>query len=122
MQTEWHDCFSADSVMERGAQLLSHAYEKGSLVFLPYYSWTLRFPDVSKWTNNALEHHLPKGFDTADLILLFTFDWGRCNTVLHGLYRVREWSSSAKEIMRASSWQPMGDVNSQCEPPCEEAG
>jgi len=44
----------------------------------------------------------------------FTFDWGRCNTVLHNLYRVRDWSSTPKEIVRASSWSPMGDLNSPC--------
>lgn len=114
IQTEWHGCFSADSVMERGAKLVSTAYHKDSLVFLPYYSYTLRFPPVVDWTKNALEHNLPPGVDTSDFIIPYTFDWGRCNTILHGLYRVRDWSFVPPEVTRASSWQPMGDLNSQC--------
>lgn len=114
IQTEWHGCFSADSVLERGTRLIAHNFEKGDLVFMPHYSYTLRFPDVGMWVRNALEHNLPKDFDVADMIVPFTFDWGRCHTILHNLYRVRDWSSSVKEVVRASSWQPMGDTNSPC--------
>lgn len=39
LQTEWHGCFSADSVMERGAKLIAKDYSPGSLVFLPYYAY-----------------------------------------------------------------------------------
>lgn len=56
----------------------------------------------------------PEGVDRADLLMPFTFDWGRCNTVLHNLFRVRDWSSTPDEILRASSWAPMGDLNSPC--------
>ncbi|KLT45199.1 hypothetical protein CC85DRAFT_282690 [Cutaneotrichosporon oleaginosum] len=114
IQTEWHGCFSADSVLERGTRLISHNYEKGDLVFMPHYSYTLRFPPIGDWVTNALEHHLPKDFDTADMIVPFTFDWGRCQTILHNLFRVRDWSKTAKEVVRTSSWQPMGDTNSPC--------
>lgn len=40
LQTAWHGCFSADSVMERGVKLLSDVYKPGSLVFMPYYPMT----------------------------------------------------------------------------------
>lgn len=114
VQTEWHGCYSADSVMERGAKLLSHDYKRDDLVFLPHWSYTLRFPPVGEWVNNAVQHHLPGGFDTSDMIVPFTFDWGRCQTILHNLYRVRDWSQSVPECKRASAWQPMGDINSPC--------
>lgn len=48
------------------------------------------------------------------MIVPFTFDWGVCNTVLHSLYRVRDWSSPPQVLARISSWQPMGDLNSPC--------
>lgn len=114
VQTEWHGCYSADSVMERGAKLLSHDYAANNLVFLPHWSYTLRFPPVGEWVNNAVEHNLPSGFDTSDMIVPFTFDWGRCQTILHNLYRVRDWSKSVDECKRSSAWQPMGDINSPC--------
>ncbi|GMK55282.1 hypothetical protein CspeluHIS016_0203380 [Cutaneotrichosporon spelunceum] len=114
LQTEWHGCYSADSVLERGTRLISRNYQKGDLVFMPHYSYTLRFPPIHDWVTNALQHHLPQGFDTADMIVPFTFDWGRCQTILHNLFRVRDWSSTPKEVERASSWQPMGDTNSPC--------
>lgn len=115
IQTEWHGCYSADSVLERGTRLISHNYEKGDLVFMPHYSYTLRFPPIQDWVKNALQHNLPKDFDVADMIVPFTFDWGRCQTILHNLYRVRDWSSTPAEVVRASAWQTMGDTNSPCE-------
>lgn len=115
VQTEWHGCFSADSVMERATQLISTEYKKdSSLVFLPYYSYTQRFKPVEEWAKNALQHNLPSGVDVADFIIPFTFDFGKCNTIIFDLYRVRDWSSAPDVIERASSWQTMGDLNSPC--------
>ncbi|ORY27093.1 hypothetical protein BCR39DRAFT_578143 [Naematelia encephala] len=111
LQTAWHGCFSADSVMERGIKLLSQEYTDQSLVFMPYYPMTL---NVNEWAMNALEHHLPADFDKTRMIVPFTFDWGRCNTVLHNLYRVRDWSQPPPLLDQISSWQPMGDLNSPC--------
>jgi len=71
-------------------------------------------PPVEPWIDNALEHNLPSDFDASNLIVPFTFDWGVCNTVLHDLWRVRDWSSVAPQMERISSWQPMGDLNSPC--------
>lgn len=48
------------------------------------------------------------------MIVPFTFDWGRCNTILHHLYHIRLHSSPNEVLARASSWQPMGDLNSPC--------
>lgn len=72
-------------------------------------------PPVEPWIDNALTRHLPADFDATRLIVPFTFDWGVCNTVLHDLWRVRDWSSVAQQMERISSWQPMGDLNSPCE-------
>ena len=72
-------------------------------------------PPVEPWIDNALTHHLPADFDSTRLIVPFTFDWGVCNTVLHDLWRVRDWSSVNEMMERISSWQPMGDLNSPCE-------
>jgi len=72
-------------------------------------------PPVEPWIDNALTHHLPADFDSTRLIVPFTFDWGVCNTVLHDLWRVRDWSSVNERMERISSWQPMGDLNSPCE-------
>jgi hypothetical protein len=72
-------------------------------------------PPVEPWIDNALAHHLPADFDSTRLIVPFTFDWGVCNTVLHDLWRVRDWSSVNERMERTSSWQPMGDLNSPCE-------
>lgn len=40
LQSTWHGCFSADSVLERGVKDLSREYEKDSLVFMPYFAGT----------------------------------------------------------------------------------
>jgi hypothetical protein len=72
-------------------------------------------PPVEPWIDNALQHHLPADFDSTRLIIPFTFDWGVCNTVLHDLWRVRDWSSVAPQMEKITSWQPMGDLNSPCE-------
>ncbi|TXT08894.1 hypothetical protein VHUM_03022 [Vanrija humicola] len=116
LQTESHGCYSADSVMERGAKALSKPIENDgrTLVFLPHWEYTLRFPPVYEWAKNALEHNIPKPFDTSRMIVPFTFDWGRCNTILHHLYHIRLHSSPNEALIRASSWQPMGDLNSPC--------
>lgn len=40
LQTEWHGCFSADNVMERGAKAIAtEKFVDGSMVFLPYYAY-----------------------------------------------------------------------------------
>jgi len=74
-----------------------------------------QMPPVEPWIDNALQHHLPSDFDSTRLIVPFTFDWGVCNTVLHDLWRVRDWSSVAYQMENITSWQPMGDLNSPCE-------
>lgn len=126
LQSTWHGCFSADSVLERGVKDLSQEYKRDSLVFMPYFAgtqmvrlpWapklTAQMPPVEPWIDNALSN-LPSDFDPTNLIVPFTFDWGVCNTVLHDLWRVRDWSSVAPQMEKISSWQPMGDLNSQCE-------
>jgi nucleoside-diphosphate-sugar epimerase len=127
LQSTPHGCFSADSVMERGIKLLNQEYTPESLVFMPYYAGTQmvslqdrmstygQMPPVEPWIDNALTRHLPSDFDPTRLIVPFTFDWGVCNTVLHDLWRVRDWSSVAQQMEKLSSWQPMGDLNSPCE-------
>lgn len=130
LQSTPHGCFSADSVLERGVKLVATEYKSDSLVFMPYFAGTqmvgsltssmcialtIQMPPVEPWIDNALQNHLPADFDSTRLIVPFTFDWGVCNTVLHDLWRVRDWSSVNERMEKISSWQPMGDLNSPCE-------
>lgn len=114
LQTEWHGCYSADSVAERAAKMISQPFTNDMMVFLPHWEYTLRFPPVVEWAKNAAQKYLPDSFYWGLLQVPFTFDWGRCNTVLHHLTNVREKSRPAEELRLASAWQPMGDLNSPC--------
>lgn len=120
LQTEWHGCYSADSVAERAAKLISQPFKNDMMVFLPHWEYTLRFPPVVEWAKQAAAKHLPESFYYGLLQVPFTFDWGKCNTILHHLTNVREKSRPAEELRLASSWQPMGDLNSPCYSPDQD--
>lgn len=114
VQTESHGCYSADSSMERAAKFISQPWRKNALVFLPHWEYTLRFPPVVEWVKNATKQHLPPEFDLKDMVVPFTFDWGRCNSILNHLFHIRTNGKASDELKSVSAWQPLGDLNSEC--------
>lgn len=133
-------CFSADTAMERAATQISKPYEMDkSLVFVPFYSvndyvgvsvvvrdadmqsfpeapWVFLSP--ATFYDNAMTQLPLKAkteIDPNDVIMTFSFDFGRCNQGNLNVLSLRQkFVEPTERHRRVVAWGPMGDLNSQC--------